>query len=154
MIKSIKEFYNIFVEAYHKFYALKFKAKDSIELYEIEIDTIKRVKDKMRNIYFDINSVYKYFPITERQDFVSKTSDLLFYGRCGKDGEFIDSCSWMSLYHNQHLTMKNNYKILKSEYKQGHYYKVIVLAEEYNTQLDNFYKTYNIKENHEKEKHC
>lgn len=146
MLKSIKEFYNIFVEAYHKFYALKFKAKDSIELYEIELDTIKNVSDKLRNIYSNINSIYKYFPITERQDFVSKTIDLLFYGRCGKDGEFIDSYSWMSLYQNQYLTMKNNYKTLKSEYKQGHYYKVLTLVEEYNIQLENFYKLYNIKE--------
>ena len=57
MFKSIKEFYNILVDTYHNFNAIKFKAKDSIELYEIEIDTIKRVKDKMRNIYFDINTI-------------------------------------------------------------------------------------------------
>ena len=146
MLKSIKEFYNIFVEAYHKFYALKFKAKDEIEFYETEIDTIKNIYDTLRNIYYNLNRMYKYFPIPERQDFVSKTLDLLFYGRCGKDGEFIDSYSWMSLYHNQYLTMKNNYITLKSEYKQGHYDKVIVLIEEYNIQLDNFYKLYNIKE--------
>lgn len=145
MFKSIKEFYNIFVDAYHKFHALKFKAKDEIEFYEIELDRIKIIKDKMRSIYCDINSIYKYFPITERQDFVSKTIDLLFYGR-EKDGEFIDSQSWMSLYTNQYLTMKNNYITLKSEYKQGHYDKVLTLVEEYNIQLDNFYKLYNIKE--------
>ena len=146
MLKSIKEFYNIFVDTYRKFHALKFKAKDEIEFYEIEIDTIKNVSDKLYNIYFNLNSIYKYFPITERQDFVSKTIDLLFYGRCGKDGEFIDSYSWVTLYHNQYLTMKNNYITLKSEYKQGHYDKVIELAEEYNIQLENFYKLYNIKE--------
>lgn len=146
MFKSIKEFYNIFVDTYHKFHASKFKAKDEIELYEIEIDTIKNVYDTLRNIYCNLNRMYKYFPISERQDFVSKTLDLLFYGRCGKDGEFIDSYSWMSLYQNQYLTMKNNYKTLKSEYKQGHYDKVIELIEEYNIQLDNFYKLYNIKE--------
>lgn len=146
MFKSIKEFYNIFVETYRKFYALKFKAKDEIEFYEIEIDTIKNVKDMLRDIYYNINRIYKYFPIPERQDFISKTLDLLFYGRCGKDGEFIDSQSWITLYINQYLTMKNNYKTLKSEYKQGHYDKVIELVEEYNIQLDNFYKLYNIKE--------
>ena len=145
MIKSIKEFYNIFVEAYHKFYALKFKAKDSIELYEIEIDTIKNVFDMLRDTYSNLNRIYKYFPISERQDFVSKTIDLLFYGRV-KDGEFIDSYSWVTLYHNQYLTMKNNYKTLKSEYKQGHYDKAIELVDEYNIQLENFYKLYNIKE--------
>ena len=145
MFKSIKEFYNIFVDTYHKFHALKFKAKDEIKFYEIEIDTIKNVSDKLYNIYSNLNSIYKYFPIPERQDFVSKTIDLLFYGRV-KDGEFIDSYSWMTLYHNQYLTMKNNYITLKSEYKQGHYDKVIVLIEEYNIQLDNFYKLYNIKE--------
>lgn len=146
MFKSIKEFYNIFVDAYHKFHAIKFKAKDEIEFYETELDTIKKVKDKMRGIYYDINSIYKYFPIPERQDFIQKTLDLLFYGRCDKDGEYIDSQSWMSLYTNQYLIMKNNYKTLKSEYKQGHYDKVIELVEEYNIQLDNFYKLYNIKE--------
>lgn len=146
MFKSIKEFYNIFVDTYCKFHALKFKAKDEIELYEIEIDTIKNVFDMLRDTYSNLNRLYRYFPIPERQDFVSKTIDLLFYGRCGKDGEFIDSYSWMSLYQNQYLTMKNNYKTLKSEYKQGHYDKVIELIEEYNIQLDNFYKLYNIKE--------
>lgn len=147
MIKSIKEFYNIFVDTYRKFHALKFKAKDSIELYEIEVDTIKNVSDKLRNIYSNLNSIYKYFPIPERQDFVSKTIDLLFYGRCGEDGKFIDySDNWMTLYHNQYLTMKNNYITLKSEYKQGHYDKAIELVEEYNIQLENFYKLYNIKE--------
>lgn len=146
MFKSIKEFYNIFVDAYHKFHALKFKAKDEIEFYEIEIDTIKNVFDMLRDTYSNLNRIYKYFPITERTDFVSKTIDLLFYGRCGEDGKFIDSCSWVTLYHNQYLTMKNNYITLKSEYKQGHYDKVITLVEEYNIQLDNFYKTYNIKE--------
>ena len=145
MLKSIKEFYNIFVEAYHKFYALKFKAKDEIEFYETEIDTIKNVFDMLRDTYSNLNRIYKYFPITERQDFVSKTIDLLFYGRV-KDGEFIDSYSWVTLYHNQYLTMKNNYITLKSEYKQGHYDKAIELAEEYNIQLENFYKLYNIKE--------
>lgn len=145
MFKSIKEFYNIFVDTYHKFHALKFKAKDEIEFYEIEIDTIKNVFDMLRDTYSNLNRLYKYFPITERQDFVSKTIDLLFYGRV-KDGEFIDSYSWVTLYHNQYLTMKNNYKTLKSEYKQGHYYKVLALVEEYNIQLNNFYKTYNIKE--------
>ena len=108
MIKSIKEFYNIFVETYHKFHALKFKAKDEIEFYEIEIDTIKNVSDKLRDTYYNLNKIYKYFPIPERQDFVSKTIDLLFYGRV-KDGEFIDSYSWVTLYHNQYLTMKNNF---------------------------------------------
>lgn len=145
MFKSIKEFYNIFVDTYRKFHALKFKAKDEIEFYEIEIDTIKNVSDKLCNIYSNLNRIYKYFPIPERQDFVSKTIDLLFYGRV-KDGEFIDSYSWVTLYHNQYLTMKNNYITLKSEYKQGHYDKVIELAEEYNIQLENFYKLYNIKE--------
>ena len=99
----------------------------------------------LRDTYSNLNRLYKYFPITERQDFVSKTIDLLFYGRV-KDGEIIDSYSWVTLYHTQYLTMKNNYKTLKSEYKQGHYDKVIELAEEYNIQLDNFYKLYNIKE--------
>lgn len=146
MLKSIKEFYNIFVDTYHKFHALKFKAKDEIESYEIEVDTIKNVSDKLRNIYSNINSIYKYFPINERTDFVSKTINLLFYGRCEKDGEFIDSHSWMTLYRNQYLTMKNNYKTLKSKYKQGHYDKAIELVEEYNIQLENFYKFYNIKE--------
>lgn len=147
MFKSIKEFYNIFVDTYRKFHALKFKAKDEIEFYEIEIDTIKNVSDKLRNIYCNLNGIYKYFPIPERQDFVSKTIDLLFYGRCGKDGKFVDySDNWMTLYHNQYLTMKNNYKTLKSEYKQGHYDKVIELVDEYNIQLENFYKLYNIKE--------
>ena len=145
MFNSIKEFYNIFVEAYHKFYALKFKAKDEIEFYETEIDTIKNVFDMLRDTYSNLNRIYKYFPITERQDFISKTIDLLFYGRV-KDGEFIDSYSWVTLYHNQYLTMKNNYITLKSEYKQGHYDKAIELAEEYNIQLENFYKLYNIKE--------
>ena len=145
MFKSIKEFYNIFVDTYRKFHALKFKAKDEIEFYEIEIDTIKNVYDTLNNIYSNLNSIYKYFPIPERQDFVSKTIDLLFYGRV-KDGEFIDSYSWMTLYHNQYLTMKNNYITLKSEYKQGHYDKAIELVDEYNIQLDNFYKLYNIKE--------
>lgn len=42
--------------------------------------------------------------------------------------------------------MKNNYITLKSEYKQGHYDKVLALVEEYNIQLENFYKLYNIKE--------
>ena len=146
MFKSIKEFYNIFVDTYHKFHAIKFKAKDEIKFYEIKVDTIKNVSDTLRNIYYDINRMYNYFPIAERQDFVSKTIELLFYGRYGKDGEFIDSQSLRALYHNQHLTMKNNYKILKSEYKQGHYYKVLTLVEKYNIQLDNFYKLYNIKE--------
>lgn len=145
MFKSIKEFYNIFVEAYHKFHALKFKAKDEIEFYETEIDTIKNVFDMLRDTYSNLNRLYKYFPIPERQDFVSKTIDLLFYGRV-KDGEFIDSYSWVTLYHNQYLTMKNNYITLKSEYKQGHYDKVIELVDEYNIQLENFYKLYNIKE--------
>lgn len=145
MFKSIKEFYNIFVDTYHKFHALKFKAKDEIEFYEIEIDTIKNVYDTLNNIYSDINRIYKYFPIIERNDFISKTTDLLFYGRV-KDGEYIDSQSWIILYRNQYLTMKNNYKTLKSEYKQGHYDKAIELVEEYNIQLENFYKLYNIKE--------
>lgn len=144
MFKNIKELYNIFVNTYRSFYAMKLKAKEEMKKYRIILDKIQTVANKICKIRMDIDEIFIYLPIPERRDFVQKTRDLLIIGRVKEDG--FDGFSIIQRYINLYEKMKCNYKILQNKYKDGQYNKVIELVEEFITDLENFYKYNGIKE--------
>jgi hypothetical protein len=146
MFKKIKEFIKAFKDAYNTINVNKFDAKKAIDDYSKEVDGIVYAYDSLKIIFVRLEGSYKYFPITERQDFIIKTLDLLRYGRKDANGNLKDFYGLRSLYHSTANAAKNNLALLKRRYKEGRYGEVKVLAKEYSKQLEEFYVLYNIIE--------
>jgi hypothetical protein len=146
MFKKIKEFIKAFKDAYNTINVNKYDAKKAIDDYSKEVDGIVYAYDSLKIIFVRLEGSYKYFPITERQDFIIKTLDLLRYGRKDANGNLKDFYGLRSLYHSTANAAKNNLALLKRRYKEGRYGEVKVLAKEYSKQLEEFYVLYNIIE--------
>ena len=144
MFKKIKEFIEAFKDAYNTINVNKFDAKKAIDDYSKKVDDIVYADDSLKIIFFRLEGAYKYFPITERQDFITKTLDLLRYGRRDDDGDLKDFYGFMSLYHSTANSAKNHLVYLKELYKEGNYDEVKVLAKKYSERLEEFYVLYNI----------
>lgn len=144
MFKKIKEFIEAFKNAYNTINVNKFDAKKAIDDYSKKVDDIVYADDSLKIIFFRLEGAYKYFPIKERQDFITKTLDLLRYGRRDDDDDFKDFHGFMTLYHSTANAAKNNLTLLRKLYKRGRYGEVKVLAKEYSEQLEDFYVLYNI----------
>lgn len=147
MFKKIREFIKAFKDAYNTINLNKINAKKAIDDYKKEVDNIVYAADSLKIIFIRLESIYKYFPIKERQDFITKTLDLLSYGRKDANGYLKDVCSWSTLYCSEAVGAKNNLAYLKRLYKKGCYNSVKELTKEYSKRLEEFYILYGIKEN-------
>jgi hypothetical protein len=147
MFKKIKEFIEAFKNAYNTINVNKIDAKKAIDNYSKEVDNIVYAAESLKIIFVRLEGVYKYFPIKERQDFITKTLDLLRYGRKDDNGDLKDFYSIRSLYHSNANYAKHNLEHLKRLYKKGRYGEVNVLAKEYSERLEEFYVLYNIIDN-------
>lgn len=147
MIKKIKEFIEAFKTAYNTINVNKFEAKKAIDDFKKEVDDIVYIADSLKIIFARLEAIYSCFPIKERQDFITKTLDLLRYGRRDANGGLEDICGWYRLYSSQVSYVKTKLKDLNELYKEGKYTEVISKAEEYNEQLKEFYVLYGIEEN-------
>lgn len=147
MVKKIKEFIEAFKTAYNTINVNKFDAKKAIDDYSKEVDDIVYTADSLKFIFARLEAIYSCFPIKERQDFITKTLDLLRYGRRDANGGLKDICGWYELYRSRVDFVKTKLKHLNKLYKDGKYSEVISLAKEYNEQLREFYVLYGIEEN-------
>ena len=147
MFKKIKDFIKAFKKAYNTINVNKIEAEIAIDDYSKEVDGIVYAADSLKIIFVRLEEVYKYFPIKERQDFITKTLDLLRYGRKDDNGDLKDFYGFRSLYHSTANAAKNNLAHLKKLYKEGKYGEVNVLAKDYSEQLEDFYVLYNIIDN-------
>ena len=147
MFKKIKEFIEAFKNAYNTINVNKIDAKIAIDDYSKEVDGIVYAYDSLKIIFERLEGSYKYFPIKERQDFITKTLDLLRYGRKDDNGDLKDFYGLRTLYHSNANYAKNNLAHLKHLYKKGRYGEVKVLAKEYSRRLEDFYVLYNIIDN-------
>ena len=147
MFKKIKDFIKAFKKAYNTINANKIDAEIAIDDYSKEVEGIVYAADSLKIIFVRLEGVYKYFPIKERQDFITKTLDLLRYGRKDDNGDLKDFYSLRSLYHSTANAAKNNLAHLKKLYKEGKYDEVNVWAKEYSRRLEDFYVLYNIIDN-------
>lgn len=147
MFKKIKEFIEAFKNAYNTININKFEAKKAIDDFKKEVDDIVYTADSLKIIFARLEAIYSCFPIKERQDFITKTLDLLRYGRRDSNGGFEDICGWRALYLSQADYAKLRLEWLNDLYKEGKYTEVIAKAEEYNEQLEEFYIMYGIDEN-------
>ena len=148
MFKKIKEIIKAFKDAYNTINVIKIDAKKSIDEYSKEVDYIVYAADSLKIILFRLEWIYNYFPIKERQDFIQKTLDLLRYGRKDANGNFKDLNGITSLYYSKANWAKNKLSHLKELYKEGKYGEVKVMAKEYSEELEDFYVSYNIIDNH------
>ena len=146
MFKKIKEFIEAFKNAYNTINVNKIDAKKAIDDYSKKVARIVYVADSLKFIFPRLEAIYSSFPINERQDFITKTLDLLRYGRKDDNGGLKDTCGWGALYISESVVVKNNLAHLKERYKEGRYGEVKVLAEEYSERLEEFYIIYGIKE--------
>lgn len=144
MFKKIKEFIEAFKDAYNTINVNKIDAKKAIDDYSKEVDGIVYASDSLKIIFARLEGAYKYFPIKERQDFITKTLDLLRYGRKDDNGDLKDFYSLRTLYNSNANYAKHNLAHLKKLYKEGRYGEVKVLAKEYSERLEDFYVLYNI----------
>jgi hypothetical protein len=144
MFKKIKEFIEAFKDAYNTINVNKIDAKKAIDDYSRKVDNIVYVADSLKIIFARLEAIYSCFPITERQDFIQKTLDLLIYGRNDDNGGLKDTCGWHALYRSQADYVKTKLKLLNKLYKEGKYSEVKVLAKEYSERLEEFYVLYNI----------
>lgn len=156
MFKKIKEFIKAFKDAYNTINVNKFAdgcpgiviemkvAKKAIDDYSKKVDDIVYTADSLKIIFARLEAVYSCFPIKERQDFITKTLDLLRYGRNDDNGGLKDTCGWHALYRSQADYVKTKLKLLNEYYKEGKYSEVMSLAKEYNERLEEFYVLYNI----------
>lgn len=144
MFKKIKDFIKAFKKAYNTINANKIDAEIAIEDYSKEVDGIVYASDSLKIIFARLDGSYKYFPIKERQDFITKTLDLLMYGRKDANGNLKDFYGLISLYYSNANYAKHNLAHLKKLYKKGRYDEVNVWAKEYSRRLEDFYVLYNI----------
>lgn len=144
---KIKEFIKAFKDVYNTININKFNAKKAIDDYSRKVVRIVYIADSLKIIFARMEAIYGCFPIKERQDFITKTLDLLKYGRYDDNGGFKDPCGWGALYISESVGAKNNLAYLKGLYKIGEYNEVITKAEEYNNRLKEFYILYGIEEN-------
>lgn len=151
MIKKIKEFIKAFKYAYNTINVNKFEAKKAIDDFKKEVDDIVYIADSLRFIFARLEAIYSCFPIKERQDFITKTLDLLRYGRRDDNGGLEDICGWYALYSSEADYMKTKLKNLNKLYKEGKYSEVNSLVIECNEHLEEFYIMYGIDENPNKE---
>ena len=147
MFKKIKEFIEAFKDAYNTINVNKINAKKAIDDYSKEVDDIVYAADSLKIIFARLEGSYKYFPIKERQDFITKTLDLLRYGRKNDNGDLKDLYGLRTLYTSTANCAKNNLAHLKDRYKKGRYGEVQVLAKEYSERLEEFYILYNVIDN-------
>jgi hypothetical protein len=147
MFKKIKEFIEAFKDAYNTINVNKIDAKKAIDDYSKEVDGIVYASDSLKIIFARLEGSYIYFPKKERQDFITKTLDLLRYGRKDANGNLKDFYGLRSLYHSNANYAKHNLAQLKKLYKEGRYGEVKVLAKEYLERLEEFYVLYNIIDN-------
>ena len=147
MFKKIKEFIEAFKTAYNTINVNKFEAKKAIDDFKKEVDDIVYIADSLKIIFARLEAIYICFPIKERQDFITKTLDLLMYGRRDSNGGLKDICGWYELYRSHIDQVKTKLKHLNKLYKDGKYGKVVSLAKEYDEQLKEFYILYGIEEN-------
>ena len=146
MFKKIKEFIEAFKDAYNTINVNKIDAKKAIDDYSKEVDGIVYASDSLKIIFARLEGSYIYFPKKERQDFITKTLDLLRYGRKDANGNLKDFYGLRSLYHSNANYAKNNLAHLKKLYKKGKYDGVIECAKEYLERLEEFYILYGINE--------
>ena len=144
MFKKIKEFIEAFKNAYNTINVNKIDAKKAIDDYSKEVDGIVYAAESLKIIFERLEGSYKYFPIKERQDFITKTLDLIRYGRIDDNGDLKDFYSLRTLYHSNAKYAKNNLAHLKKLYKEGKYDGVMECAKEYLYRLEDFYVLYNI----------
>ena len=142
MFKKTKEFIEAFKNAYNTINVNKFDAKKAID----DLDDIVYTADSLKIIFARLEAIYSCFPIKERQDFITKTLDLLRYGRRDANGGLKDICGWQALYRSQANYTKTKLGHLNKLYKECKYTEVIALAKEYNEQLEEFYVLYGIEE--------
>ena len=147
MFKKIKEFIEAFKTAYNTINVNKFEAKKAIDDFKKEVDDIVYIADSLKIIFARLEAIYSCFPIKERQDFITKTLDLLRYGRRDSNGGFEDICGWYALYSSQADYLKTKLKAMNKLYKEGKYSEVMSLAREYTEHLEEFYVLYGIEEN-------
>ena len=150
MFKKIKEFIVAFKDAYKDAYNIinvnKLDAKKAIDDFKKEADDVAYTADSLKIIFARLEAIYSCFPIKERQDFITKTLDLLRYGRRDANGGLKDICGWQALYRSQANYTKTKLGHLNKLYKECKYTEVIALAKEYNEQLEEFYVLYGIEE--------
>ena len=147
MIKKIKEFISAFKTAYNTINVNKLDAKKAIDDYKKLVDDIVYTADSLKIIFVRLEAVYSCFPIKERQDFITKTLDLLRYGRRDTNGGLEDICGWRALYSSQANYVKTRLDWLNDLYDAGKYTEVISLAKEYTEKLEEFNILYGIEEN-------
>ena len=147
MIKKIKEFIDVFKDAYKTVNVNKNNARKAIDDFKKEVDDIVYITDSLRFIFSRLEAVYSCFPIKERQDFIIKILDLLRYGRKDDNGGLKDICGWYGLYSSQANYMKTKLKDMNKHYKESKYVEVMSLVEECNEHLEEFNIMYGIKEN-------
>lgn len=146
MFKKIKEFIEAFKNAYNTINANKINAKKAIDDYKKEVDHIVYAVDSLKIIFARLEAIYKYFPIKDRQDFITKTLDLLRYGRKDANGEFKDICGWYALYYLHADDANIKLKHMNNFYKEGKYDEVISLVKECKGKLNEFNVLYGIEE--------
>lgn len=146
MIKKIKEFIDVFKDAYNTVNVNKNNARKAIDDFKKEVDDIVYITDSLRFIFSRIEAVYSCFPVNERQDFIIKILDLLRYGRKDDNGGLKDICGWYGLYSSQRTYMQTQLKNMNKLYKESKYVEVMSLVEECNEHLEEFYVMYGIKE--------
>lgn len=147
MFKKIKGFIEAFKAAYNTINVNKIAAKKAIDDFKKEADDIVYTADALKCIFAKLEAIYSCFPIKERQDFITKTLDLLRYGRKDDNGGLKDICGWYALYSSEANYMKTKLKELNKFYKDGNYNEVISLARECNEHLEEFNILYGIEEN-------
>lgn len=151
MIKKIKEFIEAFKNAYNTINVNKNNAKKEIDDFKKEVHDIVYIADSLGFIFSRLESIYICFPIKERQDFITKTLDLLRYGRKDDNGERKDIYGWYMLYSSLAEYAKTKLKHMNKLYKEGKYNEVMSLSTGCKEHLEEFYILYGIDENTNKE---
>lgn len=151
MFNRIKEFIEAFKNAYNTINVNKFNAKKAIDDYSDAVDNIVYVSESVNIAFRRLDAVYRYFPIKERQDFITKTLDLLRYGRYDSVGDFKDACGLAATYRTYADVAQHNLVKLEKLYKEGKYDEVIANAEKCSEGLKDFYIFYGIEENQSEE---
>lgn len=145
MFKKIKELIEAFKDAYYIININKFNARNAIEDYRKEIELLSNVAKTMKDLSDNLMDAYEYFPIKERYDFITKTLDLLSYGRRDSNGCFIDIYVLHALYYAEVDYGRNKLAQLEDLYNEGKYDEVMVKTEEYSNRLEEFFVLYGIK---------
>jgi len=116
MINLIKDF----IETYKQVYKERLTAKSYLKIIHNKHKEFKNVYKICNNIENDLNDVYLYCPIEQRQDFIQATLDF-FNGWTKKIKCLVNT---IEQYYSDcyDLYKKREYSLMENKYKELNYY--------------------------------